>query len=192
MMMSTASKITINTDGISNAQRVTAKFQSAYRNMRAQLGAPGFIPVLCAHEAAHVIFFAIAGMKNYDTKPASLKYDPLIDDYVGSLASIQVLDLPPWTPGAFWEWFGKIACGHAAGGVVARKLMPSSDGGDQDDKERFKTLCDKLNADPNVSIDFEITWKSAQDLVSTLLEEDPKIMAAIQEKALELQPLFGL
>ena len=116
--MSTASKITINTDGITNAQRVTVKFQSAYRDMLAQLSAPGFTPVLCAHEAAHVVFFAIAGMKNYDTKPASLKYDPSTDDYVGSLASIQLLGMSLWTPGKFWEWLGRVACGHAAGGVL--------------------------------------------------------------------------
>ncbi len=153
--MSSAHKPTINTTGISNAQRVTVKFQSAYRDMLSQLTAPGFAEVLCVHEAAHVVYFAIAGMQNYDTHPAQLKYDPGIDDYVGSLASIQLLDLPIYKPGSFWQWLGKVACGHAAGGVAARKLRPGLDAGDENDRMAFQKVCDGFNADPRVSIDAE-------------------------------------
>ena len=87
-----AAAITINTDGISDQQKATEKFQSAYRDMMGQLTAPGFIPVLCAHEAAHAIYFTLAGMKEFDPRPAELKYDPAIDDYTGSLATIKVLE----------------------------------------------------------------------------------------------------
>lgn len=186
------SKITINTEGISDEQKATAKFQSAYDDMLEQLNAPGFIPVLCAHEAAHVVFFAIAGLKEYDPYPARITYDPTIDDYSGSLAAIQLLDLPHWTEGDFWTWFLRVACGHAAGGVVARRLLPSSDGGDQDDKERFERLCEMFNQDPKVRMDFEEWWKKAQSTVTEMLDKKPEIMDVINQQALELRPQFGL
>src|SRR4029077_16518474 len=96
--------------------------------------APGFIPVLCAHEAAHMVYLSFIGVKNFDALPPRLRYDPRIDDCVGHLAGMQALDKPGWEPGKFWDWLFKSACAFAAGGVVARKKMPSSDGGDQDDK----------------------------------------------------------
>lgn len=183
--------LTIDTDGISEGEKSTPLFQSALNDMLTQLRAPGFIPVLCAHEAGHLIFFAIAGMKNYEARPAQLRFDPQRGDYVGHLAAIQVKDLPPWTPGKFEEWFFRVACGHAAGGVVARKLKPSSDGGDSDDRDRFKELCDLLNQDPNVHLDWEYWWKSAQDSIAKALE-NPQFMDKIQKAAVELQQQFGL
>lgn len=189
--MPKSNKPTIITNGIPNAQKVTVKFQSAYRDMLSQLAAPGFPEVLRVHEAAHVVYFAMAGMKNYDTHPAQLKYDPAIDDYVGSLASIQLLDLPIYKPGDFWPWLGRVACGHAAGGVAARKLRPLSDAGDQDDRAAFQKVCDGFNADPKISIDAEKVWKWAQDSVSQGLE-NPKLWSLIQDVAAELRPKFGL
>jgi hypothetical protein len=66
----------INTDGISDEEKATPKFQSFYQGMMAQLSKPGFIPVLCAHEAAHLIYFAAMGMTEYDPHPACIRYDP--------------------------------------------------------------------------------------------------------------------
>jgi hypothetical protein len=189
--MSRSNKITVSTDGISDIEKATLKFQSAYKAMMAQLTAPGFIPVLCAHEAAHVIYFALAGMKNFDPKPAAIYYDPSIDNYAGRLAAIQILDLPIWTPGKFWEWFPRIAQAHAAGGVVARQLMPTSDGGDRDDKDRFEILCNKLNSDPNVSINVEEQWRNAQDSVILHLK-NLEWLPKIEEYAIELRPQLGL
>ena len=65
--MATASDITINTNGITDEQKATEKFQSAYRDMMAQLLAPGFIPVLCAHEAAHMLYFGSVGAKEFES-----------------------------------------------------------------------------------------------------------------------------
>jgi hypothetical protein len=131
--------VTINTDGISAEERVTVKFQSAYREMLAQLAAPGFADVLCAHEAAHLFYFALAGITEYEPMPARIRYDSQIKDYTGDLASVQMLKTP--TPATaqedFQSWFCLIACAHAAGGVVSRKRRPFQDGGDSDDKERF-------------------------------------------------------
>jgi hypothetical protein len=186
--MTEAPKITINTDGITEEQKATEKFQSAYREMLAVLSAPGFIPVLCAHEAAHAIYFHIAGNKQFEPRPSRIYFDPAINDYAGDLAAIQLLDYPAWTPGKFDEWLFNTARGHAAGGVVARKLMPASDGGDRDDEKRFKDLCNK---DPKVKIDWEYWWKLAQEAIAQDLE-NPEAMTAIQREAEALRPQFGL
>jgi hypothetical protein len=185
--------ITINTDGITDEQKAEQKFKSAYREMYAQLTAPGFIPVLCAHEIAHKIYFMVAGVPEDKFVPhsAKLRYDPTIDDYVGDLAGIQLLELPPWTPGKFDEWLFNIARGHAAGGLVARKLMPSSDGGDKDDRERFKKLCDEFNKDPKVKIDWQYWWTLAQEAITKELE-NPEFVKAIQQHAVELRAELGL
>jgi hypothetical protein len=114
--------ITINTDGITEEQKASPRFQSAYRSMLAQLLAPGFIPVLCAHEAAHAIYFTAAGTVEFEPKPATLQYNPSTDDYEGHLAAIQLKDMKMWVPGKFQEWFSNIARGYVAGGVVARKF----------------------------------------------------------------------
>jgi hypothetical protein len=181
----------INTEGITDEQKSTDKFKSAYADMLAQLLAPGFIPVLCAHEAAHVLYFGIAGTINFDPQPAKLYYDPKIDDYAGHLAAVQILDIPQFVQGQFWEQFDKIAKAHAAGGVLARRLMPSSDGGDQNDRDRFKAMCEKLSADPNFKIDFDDYWKRAQEAVSQDLE-NTEWLAKIQDYAVELRPQLGL
>ena len=183
--------IKIDTEGISEEQKATEKFQSAYREMMAQLTAPGFIPVLCAHEFAHAAYFGAAGVKNFKPMPPKIIYDPAIDDYKGHLAAYQPLDLPTWVPGQFDIWFSAIAKAHVAGGVVARKLMPSSDGGDSDDKERFKKVCDSINTDPKMSIDWEEWWKAAQDAVSKEIA-NPEFMKRIVQGAEELRPELGL
>lgn len=184
--------IKINTDGISDEQKATCKFQSAYNDMMAQLTQPGFIDVLCAHEAAHLIYFTRAGTKEYDPLPPTLTYDAAKDDYTGHFAAVKIYDLPPWTPGKFTEWFSFIARAHAAPGLVARKLMPSSDGGDSNDKARFKTVCDKINqADSNAKIDFEWWWNHGLETAEKDLEH-PDAMKGILEVAEKLRSEFGL
>jgi hypothetical protein len=86
----------------------------------------------------------------------------------------------------------KVACAHAAGGVIARKLMPSSDGGDEDDKERFEKFCAELKSrDPRFSLDIPDFWKKAQDWVAKGLE-NAEWLLRIQEFAETLRPEFGL
>jgi hypothetical protein len=184
--------ITIITEGISDQQKATAKFQFTYAGMMAQLSSPGFIPVLCAHEAAHLVYFGFAGATNYKAFPARITYDPKADDFFGSLASVQMLDIPKFEEGKFWDQMFKVACAHAAGGVIARKLMPSSDGGDEDDKERFENFCAELKSRaPNFSIDVPDFWKKAQDCVAKGLE-NAEWLSKIQEFAETLRPELGL
>jgi hypothetical protein len=194
-------RITISTDGITSAQKATAKFQTAYREMYAQLSSPGFAQVLCAHEAAHVVFFSLIAKRevSYESYPATLIYDPKIDDYTGNLASVRIIDMPQYEGGSAWDWLHQIACGLSAGGVVARKLMPAIcsfmpfiDGGDGDDKERFKQACDGVAAsNPGVKIDIELLWKKAQEAVAQMLNEQI-IMEGIKAEAARLQEKLGL
>jgi hypothetical protein len=184
--------IKINTDGISDEQKATYKFQSAYNEMMARLMAPGFIRALCAHEAVHLIYFTKAGAKAYDALPPSLAFDPKMDDYTGRFAGVVVRELPLWTQGTFTEWFSYIARAHAAPGLVARRLMQSSDGGDSGDKERFKLVCDTLNkSDPNTNIDFDWWWEHALEAAARDLE-DTRFMEGILEAAEQLRPELGL
>jgi len=193
--MNAQKRITINTDGITPEQKATTKFQAAYRDMYTQLSAPGFAQVLCAHEAAHVVFFSIMAKRelSYDARPATLIYDSKIDDYTGSLASVQLIDKPQYEGGNSWEWLHQVACGLSAASVAARKLMPSSDGGDDGDKERFQEICDAVAAsNPGVKIDVELLWKSAQEAVSKILDEQPIIMEGIKAEAARIQEKLGL
>jgi hypothetical protein len=182
---------TIITDGISEERKSTAKFKDAYQDMLRQLTAPNFAPVLCAHEAAHVVYFRLVGETKYAAFPATIQYDPTIDDYVGHLAAVQVLELPEAIPGKFWGWFNGVALAYAAGGVVSRKLMPSSNGGDQNDKKLLKDLCDLVNEDPNINLNSENVWKAAQSAVIEDLQ-NPQRMASIETEAAVLRPLLGL
>jgi hypothetical protein len=182
----------ISTDGISDKEKATYKFQSLFREMMAKLSQPEFVPVLCAHEAAHLIYFALMGNTQYNPHPASIRYDPKIDDYVGEMAGVQLIEPSAWQEGKFWEWFSLFGRALAAGGVVARKLDPSTDGGDEDDRNRFRALCGLLNqSDPKLQINFEELWKKAQQLVSEEIS-NPDMMKVIEAQALALRPEFGL
>jgi hypothetical protein len=184
--------ITINTDGISDEQKKTEKFKSAYRDMMNQLIAPGFIPVLCAHEAGHAIYFSAAGVKDFVALPPRLEFDPSIDDYKGHLAAYKPLDIPSWVEGDFWNWLYRVSKGYAAGGVIARKLDPRTDGGDANDRDNFEKLCKEINdLDSNMSIDWKKHWKEAQDSVASEIANQ-EFVKRIQMVAEELRPQFGL
>lgn len=182
---------TINTDDISDELKQTDKFKQAYQEMYATLTSPGFAHALSCHEAAHLFYFTKAGMENYDAFPAKLYYDLTTDDYGGTLASVQPLDLkPPTTEGEAKEWLWTILKAHAAGGVIARKVMHSlSDHGDQDDKIRFVRMCKTMNVTTNP----EELWKQAQAAVSKELAENHEALAGLEKFAKEeLRPRLGL
>jgi hypothetical protein len=188
-----AQTIKIDTEGISDEQKTTDKFKSAYHDMMAQLLVPSFIPVLCAHEAAHMLYFGQLGVTEFEPLLPRLRYSAEKDDYVGHLAAMQPKSdtMRVWQPGHFSDWFIIVACAYAAGGVVARTLMPSSDGGDQDDKDRFKKLCDEFNKDPNVKINFDEWWEVGQKNVAEHIKNQ-EFLAIIQQEASKLRPLLGL
>jgi hypothetical protein len=196
--MYNAPMATVITEGISEQQKATAKFQSAYQDMLRQLKAPGFAHVLSCHEAAHLFYYKLVGTKTYKAFPASLSYDQTIDDYSGSMASVQVLDMTPPTQGKIGEWLAGIAVALAAGGVVARKLMtsiggpwPDPTGGDQNDRQYLGHICKEF-ASGGIPIDAEKLWKVAQDSVLQDLSEHPQRLVEIEELARELRPELGL
>jgi hypothetical protein len=181
----------INTDEISEEQKATPKFQSFYQEMLAQLRKPGFIRILCAHEGAHLFYFMVMGITEYDPHPTTIHFDPQKDDYVADMAGVKAIDPPLLKEGQFWDWFNVFARASAAGGVVARKLDLNSDGGDEDDRNRFKALCNQLNKDnPKLLLNSEELWKKAQQLVLSDLSQ-PQIMQGIEELALTLKREFG-
>jgi hypothetical protein len=183
---------TINTDGISDAEKATAKFQFVYRGRLAQLSEPNFALALCAHEAGHLIYFAKAGCTSYKAMPARIQYVPRLNDYEGSQASVQILEMIPLKEGDnVEEWFGFVACALAAGGVAARKVVPSKDGGDTVDRERLKSLFAPLKQHYGMSFNFEEMWKRAQERVSEDLR-DPKNFNDLLRRALSVRGELGL
>jgi hypothetical protein len=197
--------VTINTDGITDEQKRSGKFQSACQDMHRQLTVPQFAHVLSCHEAAHLFHFKMVGMRSHKATPARLQYDPVMDNYFESLASVQILDSLPRvsTQNEFEELLARIARALAAGGVVSRKLMASMEvgswghgmdttGGDQNDKERFVALCRAVDTSAKVSVDAETSWKNAQDAVPKDLSEHPEWLGAIEILAAELRPELGL
>ena len=164
----------IATDGISDEQKATVKFQSAYADMMSKLTSPDFIPALCAHEAAHLI------------------YDSVGQRFFGHYAAIQLAEEPLCEPHKWQEYVQMMARVHVAGGVVGRKLFPASSGGDEVDKQNFKKLCaDLTHHFGGISIDVEQCWRWAQESVKKQLEDDPHIMEMIQRRAAELRYSFG-
>jgi hypothetical protein len=182
----------IATEGILDEQKATVEFQSAYADMMRKLTAPGFIAALCAHEAAHLVYYEMMGPIQYVALPPRLEYNPERQRFTGHFAAIQLVEEPLCEPDQWREYIVMMANAHAAGGVVARKLYPASSGGDEIDKENFRTLCADLTRHfGGISIDVEFCWRRAQDTVKKQLEEDPNIMKMIQQRAMELRPLFG-
>ena len=181
--------IIINTDGISDEQKQTAKFRRAYQEMYAHLEAFGH--VISCHEAAHLVYLRAAGVENYNPFPAKLYYDRAKDDYEGTLASVHPLDSkPPIKEEEVNGWLWNVLKAHAAGGVIARKLAPSlPDHGDQDDKQQFMDVCKMMNTSTNP----EDLWKQAQDAVYKELADNPPALANLEKFAEEeLRPQLGL
>jgi hypothetical protein len=182
----------IATDGISDEQKATVKFQSAYADMMSKLTSPDFIPALCAHEAAHLIYYEMMGPIRYKLLPPRLEYDSVGQRFFGHYAAIQLAEEPLCEPHKWQEYVQMMARVHVAGGVVGRKLFPASSGGDEVDKQNFKKLCaDLTHHFGGISIDVEQCWRWAQESVKKQLEDDPHIMEMIQRRAAELRYSFG-
>jgi hypothetical protein len=161
--------------------------------MMCQLNAPGFIPALCAHEAAHLIYYEMMGPIRYEPLPPRLEYDAKKGDYVGHLAAVRLIEIPNCEPGKWREWLTMMAYADVAGGVVGRRLFPTSSGGDDGDKQIFMGRCAELVSHfGGISIDAEMVWTRARKAVERQLEEHPQIMELIQQRAIELRPLLGL
>ena len=161
-----------------------------------KLNAPGFIEALCAHEAAHVVYYELIAPIVYEPLKPELRYDSQARRYQGHFAALNITVYPMFLGGDvqdFVTWFTKMTQAKVAGGVVGRKLFPSSDGGDRGDKREFEKFCADLQAQyPNLQTDIEERWRQARAAVEEQIENNPIILEIIQQKAIELRKAFGL
>ena len=185
----------IDTTSIPDELRSTEEFRSTYADMLVKLNAPGFIEALCAHEAAHVFYYELISPIVYEPLKPELRYDGQARRYEGHFAALNVIEYPMFLGGSvqdFVTWFGKMMQAKVAGGVVGRKLFPSSDGGDVGDKRECEKFCDDLRRQyPNLQIDVEERWRQARATVEGQIETNPLILEMIQQKAMELRKAFG-
>jgi hypothetical protein len=184
--------MTIDTSGLSEEQKATAQFKSVYAGMMRQLNDPGYVPALCAHEAAHLIFYEMMGTIRYVPVPPKITYDANNGEFIGHLAAIQLAEEPLCEPHKWQEYVTMMSHTQVAGGVVARKLLPGCYGGDKADKEKLRRICTEIAAHFGVPINAEMVWTRAQKEVERRLQEEPLIMELIQQRAIELRPLLGL
>ena len=183
---------TIMTEGISEEQKQTVKFRLAYADMLRTLSTPGFIDALCAHEAAHVVYYEMMGAIRYELLPPRLEYDSQNRRFIGHFAAIQLAEEPLCEPQKWQGYVTLLSRAQAAGGVVGRRLFPASSGGDEGDREKFRRICAELISHfGGIRIDVESVWRQAQETVEKQLENDPQIMQKIHQRAAELRSSFS-
>jgi hypothetical protein len=185
----------IDSSSIPADQRSSREFRYHFLKMNDTLNSSGFIDALCAHEAAHVYYFELVGPIVYQPQKTTLRYDAERKQYHGHFAALMITKYPAFPGGGpddFTKWFNGMLYANVAGGVVARKLLPSSDGGDQGDKVQFENFCNELRKQyPFLGIDTQACWDRGRAEVERQIDSDPKIIEAIQSKAAELKGPFG-
>jgi hypothetical protein len=181
----------IDTSELTEAQKASDGFRNTYAGMMRLYSTPGFIAALCAHEAAHLIFFERMGTIPFQIVRPKIQYNASMNRFEGHMAAVTP-QLPDCEPAKWREWVAAKALGSVAGGVVGRRLFPETDGGDVEDKRLFIQECADLTRHfGGISINAEHVWAAAQVEVSRQLDEDPKVMVLIQKRAEALRPLFG-
>ncbi len=181
----------IDVSELSEAQKATDGFKSTYAGMMNLYSQPGFITALCAHEAAHLIFYERMGRIPFEIVRPKIYHNDAMNRFEGYMAAIKP-QLPDCEPAKWQEWVTAKALGCAAGGVVGRRLFSDVDGGDVEDKRLFFQDCaDLVNHIGGISIDAEEVWRWAQAEICRQLDVDPELMDLIQKRAEELKALFG-
>ncbi len=185
----------IDTSSIPAELRSTREFSYHFLKMSDTLNAPGFVEALCAHEAAHVYYFELISPIVYEVQRTELRYDSERRQYHGHFAALFITQYPIFpggSPDDFTLWFDRMLHANVAGGVVARRLLPSSDGGDHGDKIQFEKFCVELRQRyPFLQIDTETCWGRGRAEVERQLESDPTILEVIQRKGAELRGPLG-
>jgi hypothetical protein len=181
----------IDVSELTEAQRATEAFANTYAGIMKLYGQPGFIEALCAHEAAHLIFYERMGSIPFEIVRPKIHYNSSMIRFEGYMAAVKP-QLPDCEPSKWQEWVRAKALGCAAGGVVGRRLFPQADGGDLEDKRLFIQECaDLVRHFGGISINAEQIWAWAQQEVSRQLDSNPMLMQLIQNRAEELRVLFG-
>jgi hypothetical protein len=181
----------IDVSGLTETQKATEGFKSTYAGMMNLYNEPGFIAALCAHEAAHLIFYERMGRIPFEIVRPKIYHNDAMNRFEGYMAAVKP-QLPDCEPATWREWVTAKALGCVAGGVVGRRLFPHADGGDVEDKRLFIQECaDLVRHFGGISINAGEVWAWAQAEVSQQLDTDPKLMELIQKRAEELKALFG-
>ena len=181
----------IDLSELTEAQKATEGFKRTYAGMMNLYEQPGFIAALCAHEAAHLIFYERMGKISFEIVRPKIHHNDAMNRFEGYMAAVKP-QLPDCEPAKWREWVTAKALGCVAGGVVGRRLFPHADGGDVEDKRLFIQECaDLVRHCGGISINAEEVWAWAQAEVSRQLDADPKLMEVIQKRAEELKALFG-
>jgi hypothetical protein len=132
----------------------------------------------------------------YELLRPKLGYNSQNKRYEGHFAALLITQYPMFSGGnvdSLTAWFHKMVQAKVAGGVVARKLLPSCDGGDVGDKLEYEKFCADLQKQyPGLQIDLESCWQCARATVEEQIDTDPRIIESIQQKAIELRNAFGL
>jgi hypothetical protein len=135
----------IVTDGITAEQKATPQFQRSFDEMMRNLTTPGFKEALCANEAAHLVYTGRMGHTvRFAIMPSTLKYNAEMRRYEGHYAAVLPDEEPLCEPNNLEQYIRGYACMSVAGGVVARKLFPSSDGGDIGDRVKLERVAVNL------------------------------------------------
>ena len=184
----------INVDGVPPALRRTPAFRAQCSYMLRRLQDPDFVRYVCAHEAAHLIFFEMIGPITYRPLGAFLKADPNFNRFVGWFAAIQLLEFPPCLEHQWSKWLEMWADAEAAGGIVGRKLFPNEPCGDKGDQRNLAERCRKIEEhfEGHITIDAQDCWKNAQRRVEQRLTKSPKLLERILQRADKIRPEFGL
>ena len=151
--------MTIDTSGLAEEQKATAGFKSTYDGMMRQLNSPGFIPLLCAHEAAHVVYYRMMGATQFKPLHSRITYDAKTGKLIPHLAAVEIIDKPPCHGESWQHWLRMDARASVAGSVVARKLGSTDTGGEEGDKLAFNDDCAQLVAHfGGISINTNWLW----------------------------------
>ena len=132
----------------------------------------------------------------YEPLKSQLRYNAESKKFEGHFAAVLITQYPLFRGGdvnAFAIWLHRMAQGNVAGGVVARKLLPTCDGGDQGDRREFEKFCDQLEEqNPPLKINRDVYWNRARLAVEELIESDRTLLIEIQQIARKLREEFGL
>jgi len=183
----------INVDAVPPKLRGTRAFRDQCAEMIRKLQNPDFVRFVCAHEAAHLIFFEMMGPIAYRPLRPFLMTDPKESRFQACFAAIELLDFPPCFEHQWAEWLGMWADAEAAGGVVGRRLLPAEPRGDNGDRQNFTVTCRQIEEhfEDRVKIDAEKSWRNAQERVELRLTDDPRLLQRIFQRADKIRSEFG-
>lgn len=180
----------IDTSRIPQDKLTDPRFLQLHTNMMNALSNPLYINAFCVHEAAHIIYFRRMGATEFTLNGPRIEYDQAMDEFDGYMADVKVesLNMEPSDVEVI-NLVRQAARGHAAGGIVARAMTNVSDGGDEEDRRRFISLCEAARI--SEPAERQAIWLQAGEDVRQDLRS-PAFKSEIWAKAKEIKlQIFG-